>query len=149
MKMTKQCKSYLALNNWDTTFIVHFPQHTVLTKMAVICIFRKAVLASQLKKKKKVKIKGITMSMYYFNEQNRCVNQVETDITYPATVSKCIYKRSNKSKSVWFLFSYLFSRDVSLLQEIVLFPFISILATQSFSPSTNTIFATPHDALIS
>lgn len=87
--------------------------------------------------------------MYYFNEQNRCVNQVETDITYPATVSKCIYKRSNKSKSVWFLFSYLFSRDVSLLQEIVLFPFISILATQSFSPSTNTIFAIPHDALIS
>lgn len=89
------------------------------------------------------------MSMYYFSEQNRYVNQVETDITNPATVIKCVYKRSNKSKSVWFLFSYLFSRDVSLVQEIVLFPFISILATQSLPPSTNTIFAIPHGALIS
>lgn len=87
--------------------------------------------------------------MYYFSEQNRYVNQVETDITNPATVIKCVYKRSNKSKSVWFLFSYLFSRDVSLVQEIALFPFISILATQSLPPSTNTIFAIPHGALIS
>lgn len=37
---------------------------------------------------------------------------------------------NNKPKSVWFLLSNLFSRDVSLLQEIVLFPFISILAIQ-------------------
>lgn len=53
MKMTKQYKSYLDFNNWDTTFIAHFPQHTVLTKTAVACTFSKAVLASQLNKKKK------------------------------------------------------------------------------------------------
>lgn len=69
MKMTKQYKSYLDFNNWDTTFIAHFPRHTVLTKTAVACTFSKAVLASQLNKKKKVKIKGMTMSMYYFTEQ--------------------------------------------------------------------------------
>lgn len=90
-------KSCLAFNNWDTTFIVHFPQLTVLTKMAVTCIFSNTILASQFKKK--VKIKGITMSMHYFIKQwAKQICQSETDITYPATVNKCIYKKSNKSK---------------------------------------------------
>lgn len=53
MKMTKQYKSCLVFNNWDTTFIVHFPQLTVLTKMSVTCICSNTVLGSQFKKKKK------------------------------------------------------------------------------------------------
>lgn len=51
MKMTKQYKSYLAFNNWDTTFIVHFPQHS-FNKNGCNLYFQQDHFGLSIKKKK-------------------------------------------------------------------------------------------------